>query len=432
MSDISPRERRKKHRKTRRAENKSRAYDERARRRGRKSKRAIRKARKRKRRIIAAIILLLFAGMYLTFLYSDNAFISKWRTIYIETAMSTTHHKWLATMFIPHSIIDDVMKNVEEQKEAQKELESKWEVVGNDNTDNTDSTENTDPIETFLKKYWEIDSTSVRDYLTNNSIDTQEEIDSLVISDLSGSNGLKTAAGDKLLVVDVKNGLLIIQVSGSDYVGKLAIEKDPSKVCLDKSKYLGSRGEIIDDYGERNNAILAINASGFRDVGGHGSGGEVKGSMVIDGTEYGSPNRSDYKFFGMTYDNKFNILNWGSVDKTQYRWGIQFFPAIVVDGECTVAGTYGLGIQPRTAIGQAKDGSFLMLIVDGRQVGYSLGTTMEECANQLIKYGAYQAANLDGGSSSIMWYNGQQITKSSSPSGFGRYLPDAIYVKKAS
>ena len=56
---------------------------------------------------------------------------------------------------------------------------------------------------------------------------------------------------------------------------------------------------------------------------------------------------------------------------------------------------------------------------------------MEECAKTLIEYKVFQAANLDGGSSSIMWYDGAQITRSSSPSGFGRYLPDALYVKKA-
>ena len=157
----------------------------------------------------------------------------------------------------------------------------------------------------------------------------------------------------------------------------------------------------------------------------------MKGSLIIDGVEYGHPDYSRFKFFGMRKkNNKFYIENYSDIDVSKYRWGVQFFPALVVDGKCVVAGTYGLGIQPRTTVGQAKDGSFLMLIVDGRQIGYSLGCTMEECANQMIKYKVYQAANLDGGSSSIMWYDGEQITRSSSPSGFGRYLPDAIYVKK--
>jgi len=73
----------------------------------------------------------------------------------------------------------------------------------------------------------------------------------------------------------------------------------------------------------------------------------------------------------------------------------------------------------------------LLLIIDGRQVGYSLGCTVEECKNILMDYKAYQAMNMDGGSSSVMWYNGNYITKSSSVSGRGRFMPDALVVKKA-
>ena len=91
-----------------------------------------------------------------------------------------------------------------------------------------------------------------------------------------------------------------------------------------------------------------------------------------------------------------------------------------------------MGIQPRTAVGQTKKGDFLFLIVDGRQVGYSLGCTVEDCKNILMDYKAYQGMNMDGGSSAIMWYNGQYITKSSSVTGIGRYMPDALIVKRAS
>ena len=71
-----------------------------------------------------------------------------------------------------------------------------------------------------------------------------------------------------------------------------------------------------------------------------------------------------------------------------------------------------------------------MLIVDGRQVGYSLGCTVAECADIMLRYGAYQGANMDGGSSAVMWYKGEQITKSSSKAGNGRYMPDALIVRK--
>ena len=386
------------------------------------------KKKMKKRYIVICAFFAFIICSYLIFVFAPIPFVRKWRNIYIETAMSTNSHQWLATMFIPHSIIDEVMADVRAQLDSQKDLESKWEVEKPDTIAEEEETQE-DILEAFFEKYWELDSPTFRSYLETYSIDTQEELDNLSFSDMQGNLGVRTVKDDAVLVCNVKNSLLIVQVKGADYVGKLAICKDPSLVCLGKSRYLGSKGEIIDGFGQNYNAIVAVNASGFKDVGGHGSGGSVKGSLVIDGVDYGS-SLGEYKFFGMKQDNHFYIENPWNVDTSEYRWGMQFFPALVVDGQCVVAGTYGLGIQPRTTVGQTKSGDFLMLIVDGRQIGYSLGCTMEECANQLIKYGVYQAANLDGGSSAIMWYDGAQITKSSSPSGFGRYLPDAIYVKR--
>ena len=65
-------------------------------------------------------------------------------------------------------------------------------------------------------------------------------------------------------------------------------------------------------------------------------------------------------------------------------------------------GSYGWGMQPRSALGQTKDGEVLLLVVDGRQMGYSLGCTVSDCADILLRHKAYQANNLDGGSSAIM------------------------------
>lgn len=388
----------------------------------------------KKRYIVIGSILVLFVSAYLTFVYSDIPFIKYWRTIYIETAMSTNSHQWLATWFIPKSVIDEVMAEKEKAFAAQRGLESQWDDGAASPSAVTAPTPTpvvVDPRDEFFETYWELDTKSFRNYLDKHFIDTKEELDNLKINNLDGNLNIKTKKKDKVLVCDVKNSLMIIGVEGSSYVGKLAIVKDPSLVCAGKASHLPNRGDIIDEFGENYNALLAINASGFVDKGGHGSGGAIRGSLVIDGVDYGQPEGGDFKFFGMRKkNNRFYIESPWNVNVKKYRWGVQFFPALVVDGKCVVAGTYGLGIQPRTAVGQAKDGTFLMLIVDGRQIGYSLGCTMEECAKQLIKYHVYQAANFDGGSSSIMWYDGAQITKSSSPSGVGRYLPDALYVKK--
>ncbi len=59
--------------------------------------------------------------------------------------------------------------------------------------------------------------------------------------------------------------------------------------------------------------------------------------------------------------------------------------------------------QPRTALGVDKNGNrLIILVVDGRQPGYSEGATLTELAEMLLSLGAYQAMNLDGGGSSTL------------------------------
>lgn len=226
---------------------------------------------------------------------------------------------------------------------------------------------------------------------------------------------------------------MILAVKGEGYQGKLAIIKDPEQVDLAKSKALGSYGQEAGSFGEDLDALLVVNASGFKDVDGVGTGGQVKGSLIIDGVEYGSPSTDvTWKFCGMRNDNRMYVSSYPQDSVSDYRWGVEFLPALIVDGVSVVDGTFGMGIQPRAAIGQAKNGDLLMLIIDGRQVGYSLGCTVEDCKDILLNYKAYQAMNLDGGSSAVMWYDGNYITSSSSVTGKGRYMPDAFIVKKAS
>ena len=61
------------------------------------------------------------------------------------------------------------------------------------------------------------------------------------------------------------------------------------------------------------------------------------------------------------------------------------------------------GLNPRTAIGQRADGAVIFVCIDGRQAG-SPGGTYKDATDIMIEYGAVNACNLDGGSSSIMMY----------------------------
>jgi exopolysaccharide biosynthesis protein len=175
----------------------------------------------------------------------------------------------------------------------------------------------------------------------------------------------------------VPDKVIIMQVTGDNYVGSLACVKDPTQLSLQKAKLYGSYGELIESYCENN--VLAINASGFRDADGVGTGGTIVGSYVLDGKEYGYPD-AGYLFFGFKNDNRLYI-SWGIGDKSEYKWAMQFSPALVSNGKSLVEGSNGWGMQPRSAIGQTKDGEVLLLVVDGRQVGYSIGCTVGDCAD---------------------------------------------------
>ena len=105
----------------------------------------------------------------------------------------------------------------------------------------------------------------------------------------------------------------------------------------------------------------------------------------------------------------------------------EFTPALIIDG-VNVAGedyTY-TAMNPRACIGQTKDESILMLGIEGRKVD-SIGCNAVECAAILERYGAYQAMNLDGGTSAGVWYEGEYIMRCSNSNLIpeGRRLPNA-------
>ncbi len=375
--------------------------------------------------IISAIsALLAIVLVYCTAVFSDIPFIKKWRGIYIETAMTTGKHQWLATAFIPEYIINDAMKAYYEGQALQDSLASKWETEGdNSNTVSMVQTEE----ENFYEKFWEVDRESLKAYMADKEITSYEK---LLIENLDDEIDLKTTFGEKIKVLDNENNLLIVEVVGEQYKGLLAIIKDSAQVDVVKAQKFGTHGDIITKFAKDNNALVAINASGFVDVNGDGDGGSAMGSMVLDGVEYGEPIEK-LKFFGFKQDYKLYIENYNPESITDYRWGVQFSPALIVDGKKYVQGTFGYGLQPRSAVAQTLSGEFLMLIIDGRQVGHSIGATVDDLAEIMLRHKAYQAMNLDGGSSSIMNYRGKTISRPSSKNSLGRYLPNAFICRFA-
>lgn len=385
-----------------------------------------------KRLLTLGIIVALLAGLYCTSVFSNIPVIKKWRDIYIETAMDTYSHKWLATFFIPQSIIDGVMANKEAVIASQQEFQSTWEPVADPGASlNAPATEEPDrTLSEFLKKYDEIDEASFNEYITGNLNLIKNGYDKLLINETGQDGGgppIYTKNGDQLLIIDAENGIMVAEVKGEGFTGNLAFVKNPSNVRIGVATTLGDHGQTVQQIAKNNNAVLAINASGFADPEWRGNGGSVVGLLIANGAVYNKPIKNGYLNIGFSYDDRLYI----GLDKGEYRDAVEFIPALIINSVKVTDGSVGFGIQPRTAIGQKEDGTVLLLTVDGRQIGHSLGCTVGDCADILLEYGAVQASNLDGGSSTIMVYKGEVINKPSSTTNAGRLVPDAFIVDYA-
>ena len=377
----------------------------------------------RRRRRLAAVLAAaaaLIAALYLLFACSGIPFIVKWRTLYIETAMSTMTHQWLATAFLPDSVIQEAMKDVEARFE--ENLIEASDIARTDppspaSAGESGRTPEEQALADFAALFPEIDLDTLPDSIA---------WEDLPVYQADGLEGIYTTAGDKVWAIDVPNKILIMTVSGDGYQGKLAIAKDSSQVILAKNT-LSGRGRTVTEHCASNGAVLGINASGFYDPEGKGRGNVPMG-FVLSGGEYsGTALKGRYQTAGFDYEDNFRAGR--GLDLEELRDAMQFYPIIVLNGEKNIDGSFGMGIQPRTVIGQTADKATLMLVIDGRRVGHSLGTTVSECADILVRYGCWTAMNMDGGSSSSMSYNGRIITKTSSSMVDGRYLPDAWVVK---
>lgn len=379
-----------------------------------------------------AFALLVCALLYVTAVFSDIPFIEKWRAIYIETAMGTLHHHWLATAFIPKGVIDQVMENASQLDESQSGASSDWKI-------SPFSVKKLYQPWKKLKKdfpglYPEIEKDSFLNYLDKEGEDSLLKDGYLVIDKAGlkdGGTPVKTQRGDQVLAIDTQNGISIVKITGEGYVARMAIVKDPSRVGIGVSKDLGKAGAVLAEMADYNDAVLAINASGFDDPGGHGNGGTVYGLVISGGKLLNKPAGGTYKTIALDTKNKLYIGSYPS--SHSFRDGVEFKPVLILNGKKMVSGSAGWGIQPRSAVGQTKNGEILLLIVDGRAPGYSIGCTVGEMADIMADYGAVQACNLDGGSSSLLYYNGREISRPSAANKqIGRRIPDGFMVYKRS
>ena len=211
----------------------------------------------------------------------------------------------------------------------------------------------------------------------------------------------------------------IIDINRDGFKGKLAVVYDPSKVKLGISKGTGqqlnsSYGQFITQISDRYDAIIATNASGFYDPDWNSTGGVPHGIVISDGKLIANNSKATSAggLIGFTSDNKLVLARMTANEAIRkgIRDAVDFGPFLIVNGKSSfINGNGGWGQAPRTAIGQREDGIVLLLVIDGRQTG-SIGADMNDLTRVMLDYGAINAANLDGGTSSAMSLNGKIIS----------------------
>ena len=211
----------------------------------------------------------------------------------------------------------------------------------------------------------------------------------------------------------------IIDIERPGFKGKLAVIYDPSHVKLGVSKGTGSSlsdsyGQYITTIASRYNAVLAINAGGFYDPDWNSTGGVPHGVVISDGKLIANNVRANSSggIVGFDKDNKLILARMSASQalKKGIRDCVDFGPFLIVNGKSSfINGNGGWGDAPRTAIGQREDGIVLLLVIDGRQAG-SVGADMNDLTQVMLDYGAINAANMDGGTSTAMALNGEIIS----------------------
>ena len=215
---------------------------------------------------------------------------------------------------------------------------------------------------------------------------------------------------EAVLKKEHKNDLYkIIELDVNGCKGYLAVIYDPTTVHVAVTNRVGSYGQYVTAMAKDRGAVLAINGGGFYDPGNTSTGGYPTGITIVDGEivtngEYGW-NVQSGGIIGLDDKGVLYLLK-NTTAKQALDMGItdaiSWGPFLIVNGEPSfIKGNGGWGYAARTAIGQRADGIILLLTVDSNATR-TKGADMVDLTEIMQTYGAINAANLDGGTSTVM------------------------------
>ncbi len=265
---------------------------------------------------------------------------------------------------------------------------------------------------------WFLSPEEIQSVVDSNSM---EQMNDAVDSDLVDVNSAQTEGED----------IEIIKIPGRTFEATLMKVKDPSRISLASIYPWREVGETLDAFVTSNGAIAGINGGLYAST--NNTGGRPYGVVVSNGEiQLNEPNRfKGLVLIGFTEDHLLEIISVDGmspaevkqlIEEKKIRDAVTFqeessdannhFVQLVINGKPRGMNGMGSGLNPRTAIGQCADGSVLMLVTDGRGKSGHLGASASDLIDIMVEHGAVNAANLDGGSSSCMYYEDEYLMTS--------------------
>lgn len=265
---------------------------------------------------------------------------------------------------------------------------------------------------------------------SNSMKELEADIDTGLIN-IGGSSGSVDVEGDEEGPQKEQADIEIIEISGVTYTGTMMIVKDPSRISLATIYPWRDKGVTLDELVNANGALAGINGGLYAST--NNTGGKPRGVIVSNGEiQHNEPSEArGLVLVGFTEEHILQIVDISKMSKQdvvelvadmKIRDAVTFqeessdannhFVQLIINNEAREMNGMGSGLNPRTAIGQRADGSVLLFVTDGRGKSGHLGASSGDLIAVMQEYGAVNAANIDGGSSSCMYYDGKYLKSS--------------------
>jgi len=324
------------------------------------------------------------------------------------------------------------------------ELESDGTVVANDDKgvvfslpseDSEDETEKS----TYTSSNTESSQTSKKTYNKDGGKNTGNTGTSSISSNTSEANEIKNSSVTETILEEYKDEDKYFTISKKEigsssdkityYVVDLYVTSAKEvKTALAEDTYGNNIKDTVSSIMEDNDALLGITGDSY--------GNNDSGIVVRNGILY-RDEMSDADICVLFTDGTMETYSADEFDsekilaKGVYQaWS--FGPSLLTeDGELPDSyntTSYLTQSHPRVAIGYIEPGHYVLVAVDGRNVGYSKGATLSELSQIMKSENCVQAYNLDGGNSTGLIYNGSYINKPLED----REISDIIYIGKES